>query len=82
MRKVGSVSLNNQSLLPKTELYWLSRISRIVLENPIGTQNPKTMIMSVMSDKSISREKYAQNRKVMIMRDVSSYETFYNKLIY
>jgi|GEM_PF-5794942 hypothetical protein len=38
--------------------------------------------MSVMSDKSISREKYAQNRKVMIMREAPAFETFYNELIY
>ena len=38
--------------------------------------------MSVMSDKSISRGMYAQNRKVMIMREAPAFETFYNKLIY
>jgi len=57
-------------------------MSQLAFENPIGTQYPKVMIMSVLSDKSISRGKYSQNRKVMIMRDVPAYETFYTKLIY
>ena len=82
LRNLGSSSLNNQSLLPKTELRGLWGISQIAFENPIDTQIQKVLIMSVMSDKSISREKYAQNRKVMIMREAPAFETFYNELIY